>query len=170
PSESPAALGTAQICLWVDEENDASYHPHVNVEHDGALCDQETAGGAENDNRTDVVSVTWKLRRSVSLVASKRSVARGGSVTLRGAVARTTTAAVQAPASTCVAGQTVLIKRDVLRDGNPAFVDFKTVRTGPAGGYTTSFKVWSAARYKAVVRTTARCFGASSALKTVSVG
>lgn len=168
PSETPGQAGLAHICFWVDEENDQSFHP-PSVEWDGGLCDTETAGAPENDNRTDVVALSWKLHRTISLKSSKSSVKRGKTFRLSGAIKRTTTGAA-GPASTCRGSQTVIVRRDVLRDGKRnVFSKLKSVKSGPQGRYHTMVTGRKSARYKTTLDPGSRCYKAASSPKTVRV-
>jgi hypothetical protein len=168
PSESPAQAGLAQICFWVDEEGDNSFHPEVDVEWDGALCDTEAVGAPERDNRTDKVALYWKLRRTISLSSSKSAVYRGRTFRLSGMITRTSSAVVTP--STCVAAQRVLIRRDVLRDGRPDHYElFRSLTTGAEGRYRTKVKAYKSANYRASVVPTYKCFMASSLRRTVRI-
>jgi hypothetical protein len=59
--------GTADICLFVDADDDAVYDPTAAQgdpdfgEHDGGDCDGEVVAEAENNDVTDVVQITWIL-------------------------------------------------------------------------------------------------------------
>ncbi|MFN2490424.1 MAG: hypothetical protein ABR529_11940 [Actinomycetota bacterium] len=168
-SESPAQAGLARICFWVDEENDASFHPEISVEWDGGLCDTENVDAPEKDNRTDLVALYWKLRRTISLSASRAKVRRGGTFKLSGVIKRTSTDAVAGPA-TCVAAQRVVIRRDVLRDGRPnEYSALKSVKSGRGGRYSAKVTARRSARYRATVAPTTRCFKAASPARRVRV-
>jgi len=161
-SETPAQAGQARICFWVDEEGDNSFHPKVDVEWDGALCDTETVTAPEKNNRTDKVALSWKHRRTVSLRSSKSRIRRGQKFRLSGAIKRTSGAS-----STCLASQRVLIRRNVLRDGNPNYVAFRSLKTNGDGRYRTKLRGKRSADFKASAVPTRSCFGASS--RTVRV-
>ncbi len=168
PSESPAEAGLARICFWVDEEGDESFHPEIDVEWDGALCDTEPVNAPEKDNRTDKVALYWKLRRTVSLRSSKSTVHRGREFGLSGVITRTSSAAVTP--STCLGSQRVLIRRDVLRDGHPDnYVLIRSLPTDAAGRYFTKVKGYRSANYKASVVPTNKCYKASSPRIVVQV-
>jgi hypothetical protein len=55
-SESQA--GSADICFWIDEDNDNDVNTG-GEEADGGLCDTEAVGDPELDNKTDKVNKTW---------------------------------------------------------------------------------------------------------------
>lgn len=55
---SESQLGSADICFWADEDNDAAFDP-AGAETDGGECG-EAVGAAENDDKTDVVTKTWE--------------------------------------------------------------------------------------------------------------
>ena len=55
PIDSQA--GPADICFWVDEDNDNAFDP-AGVEQDSGECG-EAVGATENDDTTDVVNKTW---------------------------------------------------------------------------------------------------------------
>ncbi|CAN5537699.1 hypothetical protein BH24ACT26_BH24ACT26_09740 [soil metagenome] len=160
-AEDARQVGTAHICFWVDEEGDNSFHPSVDVEWDGALCDTEAVNAPERDNKTDVVALSWKFRRSISLRSSQGVIARGKRFRLSGSVS--------ASASTCVASQTVVIRRNVLRDGSKKYSRFKMVRTDQAGRYSVRVKARKSASYKASVGAGARCYAARSGARKVRV-
>ena len=54
-SESQA--GPAEICFWIDEDNDNVFDP-AGVEIDGGEC-EEAVNAPENDDKTDTVTKTW---------------------------------------------------------------------------------------------------------------
>jgi hypothetical protein len=54
-SESQA--GPADICFWIDEDNDGVFDP-AGVEADGGEC-EEQVNAPENDDKTDTVTKTW---------------------------------------------------------------------------------------------------------------
>ncbi|HEX2051009.1 MAG TPA: hypothetical protein VHJ34_10325, partial [Actinomycetota bacterium] len=153
PAEKPAQAGRALICFWVDEEGDGSFHPEGRVEWDGSFCD-EGISAIENGNRTDVVALSWKYARSISLRSSKKVVERGRRVSLSGAIT-------SAPA--CRGNKRVVIKRDVLHDGRPhKYSAFKATTTGALGRYSVRFRMWKSAKYQAVVVKSTKCRQATS--------
>jgi hypothetical protein len=54
-SESQA--GPAEICFWIDEDNDNVFDP-AGIEIDGGEC-EENVNAPENDDKTDTVTKTW---------------------------------------------------------------------------------------------------------------
>jgi hypothetical protein len=67
PANGP--VGTADFCFWTDINNDAAYDPLAENEDgsanhaDGGDCDAEKFDEPENNDRTDVVRITWKLEK-----------------------------------------------------------------------------------------------------------
>ncbi|MEY2568137.1 MAG: hypothetical protein QOE35_2666 [Actinomycetota bacterium] len=54
--------GSATICFWVDDPgtvDDQNFSPQGTSDKNGADCDTETAGEIENNDLTDVVTLTW---------------------------------------------------------------------------------------------------------------
>jgi len=64
-------LGSADICFWADEDNDAAFDP-AGAETDGGECG-EAVGAAENDNKTDVVTKTWATPVASSIEVTPES-------------------------------------------------------------------------------------------------
>jgi hypothetical protein len=159
PAERPAAAGRAVLCFWVDEEGDSSFHPGGRVEWDGSLCDQEAVGAPEGDNKTDLVGLTWRFARTISLRSSKRVVARGRSFVLTGSIA--------SGAAACKRAQRVVVQRDAFNDGRTQYAAFRSTTTGARGGYSVTIQARVGARYRAVVAATSTCTAATSGSVTV---
>lgn len=150
--------GPANICFWADEDVDNSYD-NGGRENDGGKC-SEPVGAAERDNETDVVLLTRKFARTISLKTGKTTVARGESFTLKGKVGSSSAA--------CESGQRVTLRRDVA-GGAASFVVFKTTTTGALGGYKVTAKPLKTASYRASVGKSPTCSAATSGTKKVTV-
>jgi hypothetical protein len=161
PAQSASQAGRAVICFWVDEEQDASFHPAGRWEWDASQCDSEAARAAEGGNHTDLVSLTWKHRRSVTIGSSRDAVARGQSFRLGGRITSTSAA--------CAASQRVTVHRDVLNDGRVAFSVLRRTTSTSNGRYTVTVRARRAARYKVSVTATAKCLAAASNAKRVGI-
>jgi hypothetical protein len=67
--------GTANVCFFIDEDNDTEFLPAGSSTFDGSDCDTETATGDEattddDTNRQDVVQKTWATPTATTLDAS----------------------------------------------------------------------------------------------------
>ncbi|MGH2700438.1 MAG: hypothetical protein ACRDJ2_01550 [Actinomycetota bacterium] len=157
PSEGSGQEGTADVCFWVDEDGDASFHS--TPVWDGAKCDEPE--NATNHNTTHVSTLEWGPEaRAVSLSASRTTVTSGDSFTLSGSV--------DSPASVCSNGVEVQLEK---APGNSD--DFQTVRTPTTrtgGGFSTTLRSRVSATYRAVLtEDPGTCMGATSTDRRVLV-
>ena len=153
-------IGEAELCFWVDEDNDSSFHQ--TPPWDGSKCD-EGVDAEEKNNTTDVISVAWVNRlssRSVTLASSKRTVGFGRKVTLSGSVGSGNPA--------CSSGVEVAIERDAAGDAS-GFERIGTVTTTTDGSYSFVEVAERSAGYRAVVEGSPECEMDSSDLAQVDV-
>jgi hypothetical protein len=156
-SESPGEEGTANVCFWVDEDGDSSFH--ATPLWDGGKCDEPET--APNHNTTDLVMLEWGPEaRVVDLTTSRATVTSGQRFTLSGSV--------ESPASDCAGKVQVMVQK---APGNSD--DFATVRTpvtGTGGGFSSTLRSRVSASYRAVLEEVqGQCMGATSDSDRVEV-
>jgi hypothetical protein len=150
--------GSANICLWVDDEEDDSFHPALEAYRDGGECDEESPTPDEG-NLTDVVVAGWGVATNAT-VAGPKSKKFGASFAVSGSV--------NSADASCESGAEVRIQRDVL--GNPVnFVNWRSDTTGANGAYRVTAKADKSATYRTVVFDSDPCLGTTSKGKTVRV-
>jgi hypothetical protein len=155
---SAGDTGSANVCFWVDDEEDDSFHPALAAYRDGGQCDQEPTT-PDQANHTDVVVAGWGAARNATVVAPK-SKKFGARFAVTGTL--------NSGDASCEGGVQVRIQRDVL--GNPVkFVNWKSDTTGGNGAYRVTGKADKSAKYRAVVFDADPCLGTTSAAKTVRV-
>ncbi|HUP68558.1 MAG TPA: Ig-like domain-containing protein [Acidimicrobiales bacterium] len=68
---SESQIGTADVCFFTDDDNDAVFDPN-GIPEDGGACDTETQAG-DTDPRTDVVTKTWATPAAFRLELNPRT-------------------------------------------------------------------------------------------------
>jgi hypothetical protein len=155
---SDGDTGSANICFWVDDEEDQSFHPAEGVYRDGGECDEESPTPDEA-NHTDVVVAGWGVARNATLAGPKTKKFGAGFAV---------TGTVNSNNASCESGAQVRIQRDVL--GNPVnFVNWRSGTTGANGDYRVTAKADKSASYRAVVFDADPCLGTTSKAKTIRV-
>ncbi|MFN2490638.1 MAG: hypothetical protein ABR529_13080 [Actinomycetota bacterium] len=154
--EGSSEAGTAEICFWADEDDDAGMH--ATSEWDGGDCDEGAADGPTNLNKTDVVKMAWKHDRSVTTAASVAKADYGQMVTIAGAI--------DSVDGACAGGVDVHVSRKLM-DGSVE--DVTTATTAADGSYSTVAKANRGAKYSAIVDEDATCSAAASGTAQVLV-
>jgi hypothetical protein len=155
---SAGDTGSANVCFWVDDEEDLSFHPAEGRYRDGGECDEESPTPDEA-NLTDVVVAGWGVATNATVTGPK--IKKYGA---RLAVSGT----VNSADASCEGGAEVRIQRDVL--GNPVnFVNWKADRTGANGAYRVTAKADKSATYRVAVFDADPCLGTTSKGKTIRV-
>jgi hypothetical protein len=70
-TSAESQAGSADICFWIDEDNDAAFDP-AGGESDGGGCG-EAVGATENDNKTDKVNKTWAAPAITTITVTPES-------------------------------------------------------------------------------------------------
>ncbi|MGH2702111.1 MAG: hypothetical protein ACRDJ2_10105 [Actinomycetota bacterium] len=155
PPESPGEEGPAEVCFWVDEDGDDSFHS--TPLWDGAKCDDPEGA---NNNTTDVVALEWGPEaRAVNLTASRATVTSGQSFTLRGSV--------DSGAPACAEGVDV----ELQKAGNSgSFRTVTTLNTGTDDRFSSTLTSKVNASYRAVLeQEPGQCMDATSSPARVEV-
>jgi hypothetical protein len=163
-AQSEGQIGTANVCFWIDEEDDSSYHPGLEAQRDGSLCAApsgvEGVGAPENNNITDVVTIGWGTSRKVSLTVPTAAKKWNSKFTIRGSVTSSS--------QSCEQGVTVAVQRDEL-GGSVNYVGWRQDTTGSGGGYSLTATASSSANYRAVIADDNPCLGDLSGTKKLLV-